>query len=411
MSRLRHLPRIAALATTAVTGLLALTLLARRLPTGVLGSWLLLQTATTLFEMARSGLVQPALMYRAAGATRHVRAAWTLTAWAVGALASSIVAVLLMVGALIPSVPARASFAPLFPWLAAYTLLSLPASVATWRAQVERRAGRELVIRLAMSLPLPLAVLVTPGPWSLQWLVACTTIAVAFAALLAIALGWASPLPLRRVRVARVMAMWRFGRASVGTLIGTHLLRSSDLLMLGAWGGPLMVARYGVSQKLMEAAALPVRVAAGAAYPAMAQAGRERNRAQLLHSLRRWLGATTLLLLPAVLIAWYFAPELISLWRPDATHADATLLRAFLPYALLLPADRLVGIALDAAGTPAANARKVACMVLVNVAGNAIALAGFGSLIGVALASSAMTIVGIALGWRALHRAIAPAGA
>ena len=74
------------------------------------------------------------------------------------------------------------------------------------------------------------------------------------------------------------------------------------------------------------------------------------------------------------------------------------IVRVFSIYGLLLPIDRMTGIALDSINKPKINAIKVFVMVVANVIGDLVAIFVFKSLIFVAIASILFTILGIWMG-------------
>jgi len=73
-------------------------------------------------------------------------------------------------------------------------------------------------------------------------------------------------------------------------------------------------------------------------------------------------------------------------------------------YGLLLPLDRMTGIGLDSINKPGVNALKVLIMVLVNIAGDLIAIFVFKSLLLVAISSILFTLMGIWLGMYFLNK-------
>ena len=198
----------------------------------------------------------------------------------------------------------------------------------------------------------------------------------------------------------------RFGRFSAATTVGATLLRSADALILGAVLGPAAVALYGVPQKLVEAAEVPIRGLGGAAFPALARAARAGDGAALADRLRRDVLSLTLLLLPAVALGWVFAPQATALLGGAAYAEAAAPFRWFLAYALLLPIDRFLGLALDALDRPHLNTLKVGAMLAANVAGDGLALGlGFG-VTGVAAVTVGMTAVGVGVGLALVAREV-----
>ena len=83
---------------------------------------------------------------------------------------------------------------------------------------------------------------------------------------------------------------------------------------------------------------------------------------------------------------------------PITGFSAADIVRVFSFYGLLLPIDRMTGIALDSLNKPHINALKVFVMVAANILGDLIAIFVFKSLMLVAVSSIIFTLVGIWLG-------------
>jgi len=124
-----------------------------------------------------------------------------------------------------------------------------------------------------------------------------------------------------------------------------------------------------------------------------------------------YTGAITYLFVGVSLVTFVFADFFVLLLagksflqnNPDANQA-ITIVRIFSLYGLLLPLDRMTGIGLDSINKPGVNALKVLIMVLVNIAGDLIAIFVFNSLLLVAISSILFTIMGIWLGMYFLNK-------
>ena len=381
---------LATQATSALLGFAGFALVARALRPVDFGTWVLYLTVATFFDMLRSGLAQSALVQQASGrsraeADRVVGAAWIVA----GAVTAGIAGLGGIAGGVAGGV-----------WgaLPALLVAGLPHTVAAWEAQAEERFGRVLMLRLALSALFVGAVVALRDGLTLGALAWAHAGAHGAVSLGALALGWARPVTFRASSRADVVRLLRFGRFSAATTVGAHLLRSADALVLGAVLGPAAVALYGVPQKLVEAAEVPIRGLAGAAFPALTRAASAGDGAALAARLRRDVATLTALLLPAVVAGWVFAPQATALLGGDAYAEAAAPFRWFLAYALLLPLDRFLGLALDALDRPQLNSLKVGAMLAANLAGDGLALAlGFG-VTGVAAVTVGMTAVGVAVG-------------
>ena len=87
------------------------------------------------------------------------------------------------------------------------------------------------------------------------------------------------------------------------------------------------------------------------------------------------------------------------------TGANAVLImRIFSLYGLLLPIDRMTGVALDSINKPGKNFMKVLYMVIANVIGDILAVFVFKSLELVAVGSILFTILGVWVGYYYIDR-------
>ncbi len=400
---------VAGQAGSAALGFLSFVLLARLLGPGDLGAWVLYLTAATLLDMLRAGVVQTAMVrlasHEGAVDVRSVYgSAWVLSIGITVVLAGGTIAVRFLAGS-----PADSGTLGLFvTWWPLVAVAGLPGHLAAWILQARRRFGAVAAVRLTQSAVFlaAIAVLFTGAPPTPGTVAAVQAGATAAGGALALVTGWAAFSSIRWASLETIRSLFTFGKFSMGTLIGTNLLKSADAFILGAFLGPAAVAFYAVPQKLVEAIEIPLRGLASAAFPEMSEYGLRKEYDRLRIAFERWVGLLTLGLLPVVSIAWWLAPRLL-VWMGGAEYADGVwLLRLFLLYILLLPADRYLGLALDALGKPHLNLIKVILMVTVNVAGDLFSVAMWGSVEGVALTTVVMTLFGTLIGATMLNRYI-----
>lgn len=393
----------------AALGFLSFLVLARLLAPAELGAWVLYLTAATLLEMLRAGIVQTALVRSAStGDSAEVKtvygSAWVLALAVTAVLVAGTFVAGFLLGPHIGS-PAVRLFTTWWPFVA---IASLPAQMGSWMLQAERRFGRSGLLRLAQNLIFLAGLsigLVLPD-LSLDRIAAIQLLAHVTAALLGLGTGWAQLSSVTRARKDVIRSLFRFGKFSMGTLIGTNLLKSADAFILGAFLGPAAVALYAIPQKIVEAVEVPLRGLAAATFPEMSAASLRGDLVRLRHLFERWVGMLTLALLPVLAVAWWLAPEILSLLGGAEYARGADLLRLFLVYIVLLPADRYLGLALDALGKPHLNLYKVLVMVVVNIAGDLAAVILLQSVTWVAATTVLMTLTGTVFGARALGRVV-----
>jgi O-antigen/teichoic acid export membrane protein len=294
---------------------------------------------------------------------------------------------------------------------------------ALWRAEAASRFGRVVALQggAAGGFALAVGALALAGPGDMLagsggvvagagdalGAVAASYVGVAaLASGVGVALGWSGAGSLPRASRREARAMLGFGRYSVGTLLGTSLLQNADTLLLGWWLGPGAVAVYGVAQKVVRVAQIPLRALAATAFPAMSRLRAQGDRTALLAFAERWTGTFTLAVAPALVLLALFADAAVTLVGGADYPEAAAVVRVFALYLALLPLDRALGLLLDALGRPRANLAKVLAMGLANAALDVGVLAAGGGVVGVAAVTLATMGVGAALGLRFVRRAL-----
>lgn len=201
-----------------------------------------------------------------------------------------------------------------------------------------------------------------------------------------------------------------FGKFSMGTLIGSSLLKSADTLIIGLSPalGSAGIAMYAIPLKLTDLLGIPLRSFTMTAYPKMSKLCKEEDVVGLRKAFYGYSGAITLLFVPVALCCFVFAEQLI-LFLGGAEYKDAMPLlilvfRIFTVYTLLLPVDRFTGVLLDSINKPHLNLYKVLFMTAANIVIDFIAVFMFHSLVLVALGTVLFTLLGIFLGFYFLKK-------
>jgi O-antigen/teichoic acid export membrane protein len=122
----------------------------------------------------------------------------------------------------------------------------------------------------------------------------------------------------------------------------------------------------------------------------------------------------TLLFIPIILVGFVFADIFVLILggreylNPELIPGQSTVLlfKIFVLYGIMLPLDRMTGVALNSMNKPEKDFYKVLVMVVANIIGDLIAVFIFKSLIGVALATWLFTFIGMVLGYHFINREI-----
>lgn len=188
-----------------------------------------------------------------------------------------------------------------------------------------------------------------------------------------------------------------YGKYTIGSMLAGSLLRSVDTLMIAAMMNPAMVALYAVAQKLTEMFEVVLRSSAAVALVNFTSGIRNAtlSRLQVEQSVRK----LTFSFLPvALLIASFPERILLLLTGSDEYAAAAPVLQIFMIYVVLLPADRFLGVLLEANGLPQLNLIKTLIILACNVLVNYLAIRWMNSLSGVAGAGCLALLAGIITG-------------
>lgn len=208
------------------------------------------------------------------------------------------------------------------------------------------------------------------------------------------------------------LKIFHFGKYSMGTSLGSSLLKSADTFIIGLSPvlGSTGIALYAIPMKFTEFFEIPIRSFVATAFPKMARASMLNDIAGFKKIFYTYSGAITILLVPFIVFAFVFAAEFIWILGgseyKDSADLIGNVFRIFCIYGILLPFDRLTGVALDSLNKPKSNLYKVLVMLTANVIGDFIAVFVFKSLFFVALATVVFTLIGMYFGYYFLNREI-----
>lgn len=382
-------------------------LLARILSKEDLGSWFIFLALFNFFDQLRTGIVHTSLIKFSTGNSPEKTASFNGSALLISLVITLFLLTLTLVGSILPLFPLNKGMALFFTWFPLIYLATLPINFSVWLLQAAQKFDKILYVRIisqgSFVLFFSLHTLLTES-CSLNQVLSYYLMSNLLAATCCILLGWSHLQSIFLAKKEQVLQLLHFGKYSMGTLMGSNLLRSSDTLLIGSFLGPTAVALYGVPQKLIELIEIPLRSFLATAMPQMAQKANQDDLAGVADVLKKYAGTLTLLLLPIVIGSIVFAQPLIVLLGGPAYADSAYLLRIFIIYAALLPLDRFSGVTLDIINKPHLNFMKTLIMLGVNIIGDLVALHFFGEVWGVAFVSVFTFLSGIIIGHSLLQR-------
>lgn len=398
-----HVLSLAGNLTVSAMSIVSVSLLFRALPVQEIGSWVYFITTVGLADAFRSGFLTTAFIRACSGATPERAAEVIGSAWTISFYITAALCVLNLLGWLLLGQSADPETTLLLRWFGVVLVVTLPYFMAACAMQAEMRFDRILYIRLLSQglFVLGIIVLMLTHTATLINVVYCYVLASAFTSVLMLVLGWAHLSSLARSSSACVRELSHFGKYSVGSYVGSYLLRSSDTFIIKFLLGPAPLAVYNLAQRFMEIIEIPLRSFLATAIPSLSAAFNQNRLNEVARLLRKNAGMLTWAFVPVILGTILLADipvHLIGGAKYAGTEA-ANLLRIGMAVAILFPIDRFVGVTLDVVNQPRLNLIKVFVMLAFNVVGDITAITLFHSIYGVALATLPTALAGFVFGY------------
>ncbi|MDE3213295.1 MAG: hypothetical protein KGM98_08680 [Bacteroidota bacterium] len=400
----------------ALFGIAGFSLMARSFSASIFGQWVLLISAGSLVEMIRFGITSTGLVRYLSGADGDQRKHLIGSNALIGLMATLVVAALLFAfRSFFPAAIARSGYGLFFKWYPLIALVNLPWNNATVVLQADRSFGKILILKAVNSGGIFLSITASFFllHWSVDQLALMLVVTNSVTSLISLSKGWDGIHLLGKAHRTSNAQLLHFGKYTTLTMVGTNLLRSADTFIISLSPlGSAAVALYSIPMKLTELQQIPLRSFTATAFPKMSRASIQGKMEEVKHFFYTYAGAITLLFLLVSCGTFLFADTFVVLLGgkkylgtdPVTGFNAASIVRVFSIYGLLLPIDRMTGIALDSINRPSVNARKVVFMLSANIIGDVIAVYVFHSLVLVAVASILFTLVGIYVGMRFLQK-------
>jgi O-antigen/teichoic acid export membrane protein len=390
-------------------GIISFMLLTRTLSLPMFGQWSLYVSASTLLEMLRSGLTRVALIRFLSGADSKEKQTILGSNWIISiALTFAIAIILLVIRLVWRSEIDQSSFALFFRWYPLIAFANLPLQNSLSQLQAEQRFSHILYLRAFDSGLFVIVLLFNFMAFNagISFIIISYILIAVTASAVGIAMTRDGLAAISKARKKSIKELLHFGKYTLGTLIGTNLLKSTDAFIIGLSPvlGATGVAMFSVPLKMIEMLEIPLRSMVSTAYPKIAAAARHGQEEKIKSMFYAYTGFTMILFVPILLAGTIAAPWFIVILAGPEYLSAALLFRIFCFYGLFLPFDRFAGVVLDAINKPKLNFIKVLFMALVNLIGDVIAVFTFKSLELVAVATILMTICGAVWGYYYLDR-------
>jgi len=401
--------------TTAFLGLVSFMLLTRGLEKSLFGDWVLFTTLATFTDLLRFGLTSTALVRFSSTDDKHKQQVYLGTSYKIGLIAVGFIALFLwsvLIIVKISEVNFNNGYLLYLTWYPVLAILNLSWNNSISYFQALQSFKKIFYLRLLNlgSFVVFLGVNYIFFELGLIEILLAYLVVNLFPSILVFYKKWDGLIHIRKATKETTTEMITFGKFSMGTLIGSSLLRSADTIIIGLSPvlGSVGIAQYAIPLKLTDLLGIPLRSFSITAFPKMSKLSLQGNLDGLRKVFSAYSGAVTILFVPVAIICFIFAEQLV--WflggdqYTDSIPLLALIFRIFTVYSLLLPIDRFTGVALDSINKPKFNFYKVIVMASANVLGNLIAVFIFKSLEAVALVTVLFTIIGIVLGYIYLRK-------
>ncbi|MBC7381721.1 MAG: oligosaccharide flippase family protein [Bacteroidia bacterium] len=394
----------------ALLGVFTFALLARLLPKDIFGPWLVFLAFYGIFETLRIGMVMNALVKNLAQAHSEeeeelVVGSSLFITLLLTVIYVIVITVLYFVFGAFNLFPDYLFF---FKWFVVMAFVTAPNNFATWYLNAKLHIVSMSMIRIINQL-----VFIVYIWFVIQYKPNLHEVFVGYAlshlvvSIVAVAAGWSGVQHLLKYTRDYLLKIFHFGKFSMGTLIGSNLLRSSDTFIIGSsMLGAAGVALFNVPTRIIEIIEMPLRSFAVTALPQFAKLYAAKAYDQLRKEFERKAGLVFFLLLPISISSFIFADYIVLLIGGKSYSESAVLLRFFASYMAILPLDKFSGVMLDTINKPDLNFYKVLIQLAVNIAGDYIGIYVFGNLQSVAFVSTVTFIAGMLFGYRQLNKEI-----
>jgi O-antigen/teichoic acid export membrane protein len=404
--------------TNAVLGFLGFVLLTRTFEQEIFGKWVLYISSATFVEMLRFGITKVAIIRFLASADEKEEKQLQGSNWSIGLIVTAGLSLLIfIIYQVFKESLDQSAYVYFFKWYPVLAFANLPLNIALSVLQAKQRFDRILLVRLTNvgTFTAFLTVNLFFLGLKIEQVITIHILVNAITSFFYMFKGWDGIKYIRHTTKATNKKIIDFGKYSVGTLIGSNLLKSADVFIIGLSSfGAGAVALYSVPLKLTEVLEIPLRSFVATAFPRMSKASIEERKNEIKYVFYTYSGALTFMFMIIAIAGLLFAEFFVVFLGGPEYVESANIFRVFAIYGLFLPIDRFTGVALDSINQPKQNFYKVIFMTASNILGDLFMIFGLvliyknievtSVLMGVASVTIFMTIVGVVFGYRFLNK-------
>lgn len=389
-----------------VLGFVGIALLARSLPLSEYGDWVIYLSAGSLLEMMRLGFMHTALVRFSSGTSEKNQNEYIASGWIIGLLFSLFLSLTIFIIFLIVTFfKIETSYYYFLMYYPILIIIGLPLSISLSILQFKMQFGKILRLRFtSMSLNLIVFGCAYILKLHVETVILLHLLSTSISSINTILVKWSGIELIKFYTVEKTKELMNFGKYSLGTLIGTNLLKSADTFILGFTLGADSAALYSIPLKLTETFEILLRSIVSVALPKMSNFSVKLQNHEVKRVFQDYSGMLTFIYIPVMMFCFIFAEFLLGVLGGQEYVQMANVFRVFCFYGLLLPIDRFTGVTLDCINLPAYNFRKVLVMTVFNIGFDLLILNFTNDLRWVAFGTMLTTVLGIILGIKFLNK-------
>lgn len=379
-----------------------LFILARSLSKDSLGEWLLYLLGLTFMEMLRMGIVRtPLIKFLASSDNEKENNQIIASSWITALSVTSLISILIYCGLF--SFHEQIEEKGFILFFQIYPILAfsiLPFNNALSILQAKRRFDKIVILRLIYRGSFASFLLLNYFFFNLnvQSIVLVHLFITFLVSLITIIKTYSGIHLIFEANKKTILKLFNFGKFSIGTLISSNLLKSSDTFLIGMMLTKAHVAFYSIPLRLIELLEIPVRSFLAVALPKMSKASEKGDKNEVREIFYTYTGVLSILMIPILIVLFLLGKFLIILQGGYEYVGAVTIFYIFLIYGLFLPFDRFIGVTLDSINRPKLNLIKTIIMAISNIIGDFIAIYFFKSLHAVAFVTIINVLIGIIFG-------------
>ncbi|MDC0230571.1 oligosaccharide flippase family protein [Aureispira] len=370
------------------------------------GEWVLYLTLLTFVDQLRTGLVASGLIKYSGGCEVKEKNQLIGSSWVINIISLLVITIVFQSFYWL-NLSASKGFQLFILFYPLYGFLSMPFFYFRWNSEVALEFKKITYIQLFNSFGfLIVCVVAIFTQFTLEQIVLLNILIFGVSSLICLPrkeCGIEYFFSASKLSINKIIS---FGKFHLLAHLGSHLLRSVDVILIGLFLSPVAVAIYGVATRMVVLIALPLNSIVKVAFPLLSALVNKGEIRVMRNTLEKYIGILSFLYLPLVFILYLISTHLI-LFIGGENYIDSVIVfQIFLGAAIFISFNKLVGVALDSLGLPNLNFYRLLLMALVNILGDIFVLYFYQSIELVALVTLVNILVGVTVGYLMLRKEI-----